>query len=219
MTIAWRRWLGMDTTVRLPAREGYAVWADTYPPRPHNRLMAAEQEMVEPIIRSAAPRRALDVGTGTGRYLALLRSAGARFVVGVDMSLPMLQHQACATPRVCGDACQLPFADGQFDLVCASLMVGDVADLNPWIGEAARVLAPGGHLVYSDFHPSWAAQQWRRTFRSADGRQFELTYFPHSIDDHLERLEQAALAIRAIREPRIAGRSTPVVAVFHATRR
>jgi len=219
MTIAWRRWLGMDTTVRLPAREGYAVWADTYPPRPHNRLMAAEQEIVEPIIRSTAPRRALDVGTGTGRYLALLHAAGARVVVGVDMSLPMLQHRQCTTPRVCGDACRLPFADGQFDLVCASLMVGDVADLNPWIGEAARVLAPGGHLVYSDFHPSWATQQWRRTFTAADGRQFELTYFPHSIDDHLQRLQQASLAIQAIREPRIAGRSTPVVAVFHATRR
>jgi len=219
MTISWRRWLGMDATVRLPAREGYAVWANTYPPRPHNRLMAAEQEIVESILRLAAPKRALDVGTGTGRYLRLLHGVGARFVVGVDMSLPMLQHRQCATPRVCGDACRLPFANGQFDLVCASLMVGDVADLNPWIEEAARMLAPGGHLVYSDFHPSWAAQQWRRTFRAANGRQFELTYFPHSIDDHLERLEQAALHVQAIREPRIAGRSTPVVAVFHATRR
>jgi len=219
MTISWRRWLGMEATVRLPAREGYAVWADTYPPRPHNRLMAVEQEIVEPIIRSAAPKRALDVGTGTGRYLGLMRSAGAALVVGVDLSMPMLQHRQCSTPRVCGDACRLPFADGQFDLVCASLMVGDVADLGPWIREATRVLARGGHLVYSDFHPSWTSQQWRRTFRAANGRQFELTYFPHSIDDHLQRLEEATLAIRAIREPRIAGRATPVVAVFHATRR
>ena len=93
MTISWRHWLGMDTTVRLPAREGYAVWAETYPPRPHNRLMAAEQEIVEPIIRSTGPRRALDVGTGTGRYLALLHTAGARLVVGVDMSLPLLQQR------------------------------------------------------------------------------------------------------------------------------
>jgi malonyl-CoA O-methyltransferase len=216
MTLSWRRWLGMDAIVRLPAREGYAVWADTYPPRPHNRLMAVEQEIVEPIIRAASPRRALDVGTGTGRYLELLRTAGARFVVGLDLSLPMLEHRQCPAPRVCGDACRLPFADGQFDLVCSSLMVGDVVDLEPWVAEAARVLAPGGHLVYSDFHPSWASQQWRRTFRAADGRQFELTYFPHTIDDHLARLEHAALEIRAIREPRIAGRSTPVVAVFHA---
>lgn len=218
VTFRWRRWLGMDAAVLVPAREGYAVWADTYPPRPHNRLMAVEQEIVEPIIRLIAPKRALDVGTGTGRYLTLLNAAGVRFVVGLDLSLPMLEHRQCATPRVCGDACKLPFANGQFDLVCSSLMVGDVADLDPWISEATRVLAPGGHLVYSDFHPSWATQQWRRTFRAANGKQFELTYFPHTIDDHLQRLEQASLEIQAIREPRIAGRSTPVVAVFHATK-
>jgi malonyl-CoA O-methyltransferase len=218
VTYPWRRWFGMDTAVRLPTREGYAVWAETYPPRPHNRLMAAEQEIVEPIIRSVSPKRALDVGTGTGRYLTFLHAAGARLVVGIDLSLPMLEHRQCATPRVCGDACKLPFVDGQFDLVCSSLMVGDVADLDPWITEATRVLAPGGHLVYSDFHPSWAARQWRRTFRAADGKQFELTYFPHAIEDHLERLEHASLEIRAIREPRIAGRPTPVVAVFHATK-
>ena len=218
MALSWKRWFGLETTVPLPTREGYAVWADTYPPRPHNRLMAAEQEIVEPIIRLARPKRALDVGTGTGRYLSLLRAAGANFIVGVDLSLPMLQHRQCQTPRVCGDACQLPFADGQFDLVCSSLMAGDVADLGPWITEATRVLAPGGHLVYSDFHPSWSSQQWRRTFRSADGRQFELSYYPHAIDDHLERLERAALEIRAIREPRIAGRATPIVAIFHATK-
>jgi malonyl-CoA O-methyltransferase len=208
----------MESSVRLPTREGYAVWAETYPPRPHNRLMAAEQEVVEPIIRSVSPRRALDVGTGTGRYLSLLQSAGARFVIGIDLSLAMLEHRECATPRVCGDACRLPFANDQFDLICSSLMAGDVADLNPWLAEAARVLAPGGHLVYSDFHPSWSAQQWRRTFRGASGRQFELNYFPHAIGDHLGPIEQAGLKIRAIQEPRIAGRPTPVVAVFHVSK-
>jgi malonyl-CoA O-methyltransferase len=206
----------MDATVRLPVREGYAVWAETYPPRPHNRLMAVEQEIVEPIIRLVSPRRALDVGTGTGRYLALLHAVGAQFIAGLDLSMAMLEHRQCKTPRICGDACRLPFLDAQFDFVCSSLMVGDVQDLDPWIAEATRVLAPGGHLVYSDFHPSWATEQWKRTFRAADGRQFELNYFPHTIDEHLERLEHASLEIRAIREPRIAGRSSPVVAVFHA---
>jgi malonyl-CoA O-methyltransferase len=209
----------MEAPTRLATREGYAVWADTYPPRPHNRLMAAEQEVVEPLIASVAPRRALDVGTGTGRYLPVLHSAGARLVVGLDMSLAMLEHQDDRARRVCADACRLPFGDHQFDLVCSSLMVGDVEDLTPWIGEATRVLAPGGHLVYSDFHPSWSAQQWRRTFRAANGRQFELTYYPHSLEDHLERLHRASLDVRAVREPRVVGRSTPIVVIFHATRR
>lgn len=218
MTGRWRQWLGLGVWTPLPAREAYALWAETYPPEPHNPLMEAEQSVVAPIIAAAAPRRALDVGTGTGRYLTLLSAAGARFVAGVDLSLPMLEHGRCRTPRVCGDACRLPFIDGSFDFVCASLMAGDVMDLGPWIAEATRVLAPGGHLVYSDFHPSWSVQEWQRTFRAADGRGFELSYFPHTIDQHLQDLEDAALEVRAIREPRVINRSTPVVAVFHAVK-
>ena len=98
-------------------------------------------------------------------------------------------------------------------------MVGDVADLAGWMHEMARVLCPGGHLVYSDFHPSWTNEQWRRTFRGIDGKRYELSYFPHSIDEHLARLQDSALIVRTIREPRLAGRKAPVVVVFHATKR
>jgi ubiquinone/menaquinone biosynthesis C-methylase UbiE len=187
--------------------------------------MRAEQSVVEPIISAAAcaaapacALRALDVGTGTGRYLPLLASAGARLVVGLDMSMPMLGRKAYGLPRVCADACRLPFPDASFDLICSSLMVGDLEDLGAWLGEATRVLAPGGHLVYSDFHPSWTAERWRRTFRTADGRLVELSYFPHAIDEHLTLLEQAPFVVRTIREPRLAGRKTPVVVVFHAVK-
>jgi len=202
----------------LPPREGYALWAETYPPRPHNALMEVEQSIVQPLIDAAMPTRALDVGTGTGRYLALLRSAGARSVVGIDMSLAMLGRSPRDLPRVCGDACGLPFRDASFDLVCSSLMAGDVSDLAAWVREATRVLAPGGHLIYSDFHPSWAARRWRRTFRDAAGRRRELAYFPHQIEDHLAALEASPLAIRAIREPRVPERPAPVVVVFHAVK-
>jgi SAM-dependent methyltransferase len=121
-------------------------------------------------------------------------------------------------PRICADGCRLPFGDGSFDLVCSSLMVGDVADLRAWVREAGRVLAPGGHLIYSDFHPSWSARRWRRTFRTVDGRLCELSYFPHAIDEHLALLAGAHLTVRAIREPRVAGRAAPVVVVFHAVK-
>jgi malonyl-CoA O-methyltransferase len=202
----------------LPAREGYALWADTYPPQPHNPLMAAEEAVVRPILEAALPTRALDVGTGTGRCLGLLKAAGAQTVVGIDMSLAMLGRTSGHLPCVCGDACRLPFTDASFDVVCASLMVGDVADLRTWVREAARVLAPGGHLVYSDFHPSWAARRWRRTFRDGAGRLRELAYFPHTIEEHLQQIEASPLAVRAIREPRIADRPAPVVVVFHAVK-
>jgi malonyl-CoA O-methyltransferase len=180
--------------------------------------METEQSIIAPIIASLSPKRALDVGTGTGRYLPLLAAAGARRIVGLDLSLPMLGHNACGRPRVCADARRLPFPDRTFDLVCASLMAGDIEDLGPLVQEAARVLSPGGHLVYSDFHPSWNRERWRRTFRAVDGRQIVLKYFPHSIDQHLRWLEDAPFDVRTIREPRIGGRTKPVVVVFHAVK-
>lgn len=214
------------TAGALPPRDGYALWADHYPARPHNPLMETEQSVIEPLLVSASgqwadqgrPRRALDVGTGTGRYVPLLESAGARMIVGLDLSMPMLGYNASGRPRVCGDACRLPFPDGSFDLVCSSLMAGDVEDLGSWVREAARVLAPGGHLVYSDFHPSWNAERWRRTFRTTDGRRVELSYFPHAINEHLALLAHEPFEVRTIREPRLEGVSHPVVVVFHAVK-
>jgi hypothetical protein len=98
----------------------------------------------------------------------------------------------------------------------------------------SRVLATGGHLVYSDFHPSWAQRGWSRTFRSADGTMHDLSFNPHAIEDHLSALEGAGLRVRTIREPRFSSQrddSEPgikafrrrwgnpqVVVVFHAVK-
>src|SRR5262245_48534463 len=127
----------------LPPREAYELWADTYPATAHNPLMEVEQSIVERLLTQIDAHRALDVGTGSGRYLPILAANGAR-VVGIDLSMAMLSHvdedvEAAAVksarhsrlPRriVCADACRLPFRRGTFDLVNASLMVGDIADL------------------------------------------------------------------------------------------
>jgi SAM-dependent methyltransferase len=193
-----------------------------------------EQEVVEPLLAHLRSTRALDVGTGSGRYLPLLQATGASVVLGLDFSLAMLERGTAGHARICGDACRLPFKRGAFDLINASLMVGDIADVGLWAREMARVLATGGHLVYSDFHPSWAKRGWIRTFRSADGALHDVSFNPHSIEDHLTALARAGLGVRTIREPRFTSQrdeSEPgikafrrrwgnpqVVAVFHAVK-
>ena len=203
---------------RLAQQDAYGLWAESYLPAAHNAVMAAEQSIVEPIVRASKPRRALDVGTGTGRYMPLLKAAGARQVIGVDLSLPMLR-QNTSPARICADARRLPFRDAAFNLVSSSLMVGDVDHPGSWVIEASRVLADGGALVYSDFHPCWVERDWRRTFRTADGELVELAFHPHTIEQHLASLEDASFEVRAIREPRVASIPAPVVVVFHAVKR
>jgi malonyl-CoA O-methyltransferase len=206
-------------TTMLTGRDAYERWAETYPAEAHNPLMQAEEAVVSRILEHLAARRALDVGTGSGRYLPLLERTGARSIVGIDRSMAMLRRGA-APGCVCADACSLPFARAAFDVINASLMVGDLAELTPFVREMTRVLSPGGHLVYSDFHPTWRERGWRRTFRSSDGALNVVEYKPHAIDDHLAAIDAANLRLIAIREPRlrIKRRELPVVAIFHAVK-
>lgn len=97
-----------------------------------------------------APRRILDVGTGTG---TAARAIAARWpdadVVGVDVAEGMLAEARRLLPsehagRVRyehADASALPFADGSFDLVTLSNMI-------PFFDEIDRVLVPGGQAAF-----------------------------------------------------------------------
>lgn len=101
--------------------------------------------------RIAAPRRALDLGTGTGRYAVAIaqRFPGAQ-VVGADISEQMLNEAWAHLPDdvrdrvrfVRADASQLPFDDGEFDFVGLGNMI-------PFFDELDRVLAPGGWALFA----------------------------------------------------------------------
>jgi malonyl-CoA O-methyltransferase len=216
----------------LATRAAYELWAPGYPSIAHNPLMRAEQRAVEEALRQIAPARALDIGTGSGRYLPILAAAGATHVVGLDFSPAMLARARPDLSRVCGDARRLPFQLESFDLINASLMAGDIHDLGGFIAEVATVLAPGGHFIYSDFHPTWTSKGWRRTFRTASGKDIALSYTPHRLDDHLDALGRAGLRLVSMREPHVNADEygpdvdafrrqwgdPPVVIVFHATK-
>ena len=107
---------------------------------------AREPAMAE--IRALSPQRVLEVGCGWGELAEwIARDTGAE-VVAVDLSPRMVElaRERGVDARV-ADVQQLPFADGEFDLVVAAWMLYHVPDLDRGIGELARVLRPGGRLV------------------------------------------------------------------------
>ena len=111
--------------------------------------------------------RALDVACGTGEITALLaRLTGPRGqVTGLDFSPGML---AIARQRLAGlglgervrlvqgDALQLPFPDGCFDVVTMGFALRNVADLDRALAEMARVTRPGGRVLVLELsHSPW----------------------------------------------------------------
>ena len=184
--------------IHISAMEGYALWAGTWDQTP-SPIVAVEERVLRPWIEGAHPRRAVDVGCGTGRWTAGL---GA---VGLDLSAEMLAV-AARKPELCGrlavaDAIALPVASGCADLVICTLTLGHIRDQEAAMQEFARILEPGGVLILTDFHPAAAEQGWRRTFRH-EGETYELENHPYTVD----RLHTPGLVLRdlteaCIREP------------------
>jgi ubiquinone/menaquinone biosynthesis C-methylase UbiE len=94
-----------------------------------------------------ATGRALDLGTGTGRNLPLF-PPGVR-VIAVDPhreNLHRARARGPAVPLVLARAEALPFRERAFDTVVSGLVLCSVGDQARALGEARRVLRPGGAL-------------------------------------------------------------------------
>jgi demethylmenaquinone methyltransferase/2-methoxy-6-polyprenyl-1,4-benzoquinol methylase len=97
----------------------------------------------------------LDVACGTGDLsLALFDITGAR-VVGTDFCRPMLELAASKTanriPLIEGDALNLPFRDGSFEVVTIAFGLRNLASVEGGLAELRRVLKPGGWVAVLEF--------------------------------------------------------------------
>jgi SAM-dependent methyltransferase len=115
--------------------------------------------------------RVLDLGCGTGDLARALAAAGFR-VAGCDIAGQMLaraarQREGCAGwVRLAPGWRRLPFASASFDVVVAASVLEYVAEPAVVLRECARVLRPGGVVLYTvpDLrHPvrwaEWCAQR------------------------------------------------------------
>ena len=100
-------------------------------------------------------RRVVELGCGTAYVSSWLARRGARLVVGLDPTAAQLataqqmqQRAALEFPLVRADAELLPFVDGSFDFAISEYGAAIWCDPCRWLPEAARVLRPGGRLVF-----------------------------------------------------------------------
>jgi SAM-dependent methyltransferase len=96
----------------------------------------------------------LELGCGTAYFSAWLARRGAR-TVGVDPTRAQLSTAArCqrrhgpAFPLLEADAQNVPLRDASFDLVVSEYGASVWCDPDRWVAEAARLLRPGGRLVF-----------------------------------------------------------------------
>jgi ubiquinone/menaquinone biosynthesis C-methylase UbiE len=108
-------------------------------------LRARSYELLRPVPGSLV----VDVGCGAGRAVAELADRGVR-AVGIDVDdqmLAMARERWPGREFRAGDACALPFGDGEAAGYRADKVVHTLAEPGRALAEARRVLAPGGRAV------------------------------------------------------------------------
>jgi SAM-dependent methyltransferase len=170
-------------------------------------------------------RDVLEVGCGAAQGARWLVTAGAR-VTAFDISGEQLRQSRRLDERagvevdrlVQADAQALPFRDGSFDVVASAFgAIPFVADSAGVMREIARVLRPGGRLVFSVTHPvRWAfpddpgpagltVQQsyFDRTPYVEVDDQGNATYVEHhrTMGDRIRELVAAGLTVVDVLEP------------------
>jgi ubiquinone/menaquinone biosynthesis C-methylase UbiE len=145
---------GVFARYRSSARKQRAWAADN----PGN--LAIRRELTDAVLdlapdALAGPAPLLDVGCGTGWWLAELAGRGAEptRLHGIELLEDRVHAAAARVPGakvVLGDARKLPYADGEFGLVTLFLVLSSMeheADVRVALQEARRVVARGGTLV------------------------------------------------------------------------
>jgi ubiquinone/menaquinone biosynthesis C-methylase UbiE len=131
------------------------------------RPIMKQREKVVP----KAQGRVLELGIGMGLNLAYYDPGKVASVTGVDPS-PELREVALAAPRDPalsvevrdGTAEALPFEDASFDCVVCTYTLCSIAAPGRALGEARRVLKPGGRLLYCEhgLSPDPKLAKWQR---------------------------------------------------------
>ena len=128
------------------------------------RSLYVRESAVEAAIEQAAGPgpfgRVVDLGTGSGRMLTLL-GRKARMSVGLDLSQQMLNIARANVAKAGLDKVELRHGDifatrlpsQTADLVVVHQVLHYLTDPVAAVGEAARLVAPGGKLLIVDFAP------------------------------------------------------------------
>jgi malonyl-CoA O-methyltransferase len=139
------------------------------------------------------PRVVVDAGTGTGICLRQLeRQYRNAQVIALDIAEGMLKQARRKAPRffsrqrfVCADAECLPLRDGSVGLLFSNLTLQWCNRLEETYREFARVIVPGGLLMFSTFGTD-TLQELRASFAEVDGHSHVNSFQDlHEIGDAL----------------------------------
>jgi len=137
------------STRYLPHAEGYQLWAQVYDSQP-NPMLSLEQRYLETILPPVNGLDVVDMGCGTGRWLAKFAKMAPKSLVGTDNSEAMLARAAAKLGNranllhvSCEDS---TLAHESADLILNSFLVSYISDICRLANEIRRIARPGADI-------------------------------------------------------------------------
>lgn len=145
----------------------------------------------KPMMKSMTPdltnKKVLMLGCGTGEESKMLKTFGAAYLVGIDISdhsVEIAKNTYKDCDFVVGDMHNIPFDAESFDFVYSSLTIHYSKDPGKVYKEIYRVLKKDGELLFSVGHPlRWASTKIEvenissRIIGYSDNDEFEQTVY------------------------------------------
>jgi ubiquinone/menaquinone biosynthesis C-methylase UbiE len=122
----------------------------------HSRSVSRHAEKLLRYTGFEPKQRYLDVGCGNGSAPIHIAKSFGLDVTGVDVDPEQIQAAEASSQGLPNarfmtvDSIQLPFEDGEFDIVATNKVMHHIPNWEDAVAEMLRVLKPGGYLIYSD---------------------------------------------------------------------
>jgi len=141
---------------------------------PHLVHLACKQQPMQRQRAKIVPQAeglVLEVGMGSGLNLPFYDSTAVTAVLGIEPAAEMLgkataavRSSAVALHRVRAIGEQIPLADSSVDTVVLTFTLCTIPDTAPALAEVARVLRPGGRMLFCEhgLAPDAHVRGWQR---------------------------------------------------------
>lgn len=203
------------------AAAAYDLWAAGYDSQPDNLMLALDAEIFAELLSFTQCANAViaDVGCGTGRHWQKLQQLQPQKLIGFDVSEQMLvklkEKFITAETHLLKNEQLEPLADNSCDLLVSTLTIAHIENAAAALAEWARVTAPGGFILITDYHPAALAKGARRTFTHANA-VIAIKNYVHSINDLTETAKQLKLSVIRLTEKIIDDSMKPYYEKQHA---
>ena len=173
----------------MSVKEAYNEWASQYDTN-INLTRDLEGDALREILQNIPVENCLEIGCGTGKNTVWL-AEHAKKLTAADFSESMLTkakqkvdaaHVNFVQADINGE---WPFEKNTYDLVCFSLVLEHIEDLDHIFGQVANVITTGGYIYIGELHPFKQYSGSKARFETDEGSKSPAC-FTHHVSDFIK---------------------------------